>query len=189
MDDLSFPAPESDAQRSSDFGGEAISADRDADLRPLETAPQLLAGALVAALDPAGLPRRLAALVAAATSAEQVLIWAADDLGSVQLGTPLVLSTSDLDAARKRASRVLKQGKPVREQLPGGLAVTLPLGLEPLGALEARFGSGTQANNGELAALQPLAISSWSWSERRRSSPSAVRPCRSSRSSRCSTPP
>jgi serine phosphatase RsbU (regulator of sigma subunit) len=157
VDDLSFPAPESDAQRSSDFGGEAMSADSDADLRPLETAPQLLAGALVAALDPAGLPRRLAALVAAATSAEQVLIWAADDLGSVQLGTPLVLSTSDLDAARKRASRVLKQGKPVREQLPGGLAVTLPLGLEPLGALEARFGSGTQANNGELEALQTLA--------------------------------
>ena len=129
----------------------------DGDLRPPETAQQLLAGALVVALDYSGLPRRLAALVAAATRAEQVLLWLGDHPDTVQLGTSAVLSSSDLDAARERAGRVREQGKPLREHLPGALAVTLPLGLEPLGVLEARFSEEMQTTEGELEALQTLA--------------------------------
>ena len=129
----------------------------DGDLRPPETAQQLLAGALVVALDYSGLPRRLAALVAAATRAEQVLLWLGDHPDTVQLGTSAVLSPSDLDAARERAGRVREQGKPLREHLPGALAVTLPLGLEPLGVLEARFSEEMQTTEGELEALQTLA--------------------------------
>lgn len=111
----------------------------------------------MAALDPSGLPQRLAALVVAATSAEQVLLWLGEHPHSVQLGTPAALSPSDLDAARERATRVLEQGKPLREQLPGALAVTLPLGLASLGVLEARFDEAAHPSEGELEALQTLA--------------------------------
>ncbi len=127
------------------------------DLASSESAQQLLADALVAALDSDGLPRRLAVLVAAATRAEQVLLWLGDHPDGVQLGTSFVLSAADLEAARERAIRVREQGRPLREQLPGTLVVTLPIGLEPLGVLEARFNEGTQISEGELGALQTLA--------------------------------
>ena len=156
MSDLSFPAPGPGAQHS--FSSDrAAPADRDRDLRSPEAAQQLLADALVVALDSSGLPRRLAGLVAAATRAEQVLLWLGDQADAVQLGTPAVLSPSELDAARVRAHRVREQGRPLREQLPGTLAVALPLGLEPLGVLEARFSEGTQTSERELEALRTLA--------------------------------
>ncbi len=122
-----------------------------------EAAQQLLADALVVALDSDGLPRRLAVLVAAATKAEQVLLWLGDDPKGVQPGTSAVLSSSDLEAARKRAKRVLEQGKALREELPGSLAVTLPLGLEPFGVIEARFSEQAQTSEAELEVLQKLA--------------------------------
>ncbi|MGC9974374.1 MAG: hypothetical protein ABSC36_03140, partial [Gaiellaceae bacterium] len=103
MDDLVLPAPESAAQPSSDREEEAIVADNDKDLSSLDTSQRLLADALVAALDRSGLPRRLATFVAAATSAEQVLLWLSDQPGTPYLGTPEELSPSDLAAARKRA--------------------------------------------------------------------------------------
>jgi serine phosphatase RsbU (regulator of sigma subunit) len=146
VDDLSFPAPDA----------AATTPDGDGDLGSSETAQQLLAGALVATLDSSGLPKRLAALVAAATGAEQVLLWP-DGSDTVQLGTPAALSSSELDAARERAARVREQGKPVREQLSGAEAVALPLGLEPLGVLEARFSDETRLTGGGLDALQTLA--------------------------------
>jgi len=156
VSDLSFPAPGPGAQHSSS-SDRAAPADRDRDLRSPEAAQQLLADALVVALDSSGLPRRLAGLVAAATRAEQVLLWLGDQADAVQLGTPAVLSPSELDAARVRANRVREQGRPLREQLPGTLAVALPLGLEPLGVLEARFSEGTQTSERELEALRTLA--------------------------------
>ena len=156
MDDLPFRSSELHAQSSSDSLEEPRSADGDGDPHSLETAPQLLAGALVAPLDPSGLPHRLAALVAAATGAEQVLLWLGDHPNSVQLGTPVVLSSSDLDAARERARRALEQGKPLREKLPAALVVAMPLGLVPLGVLEARFKERTQIGDGEIEALQML---------------------------------
>jgi len=67
---------------------------------------------------PTGCRDRLAVFVAAATSAEQVLLWPSDDPDGVQLGTPAVLAPSDLNAARERAKRVLEQGKALREELP-----------------------------------------------------------------------
>lgn len=157
MDDLVFPAPEPRAQPSPNHGEEAIIVGSNDGLSSLETSQQLLADALVAPLDPSGLPRRLAALVAAATSAEQVLLWLGDDPETAHLGTPAVLSPSDLAAARKRAERVLEQGKPLCERLPGALAFALPLGLEPLGVLEARFGEGKDVSESELDILQTLA--------------------------------
>lgn len=157
MSDSRFSAPEPSAQPSSASDREAMAADGDGKLRPLEEARQLLADALVAALDPSGLPRRLAVLVAAATRAEQVLIWLSDDPETVQLETPAVLAPFDLDAARERAKRVLEQGKALREELPGSLVITLPLGLEPLGVLEASFNQEAQTGEGELEALRTLA--------------------------------
>jgi len=156
VSDLSFPAPEPGAQPSSS-SDRAAPADRGKDLLSPQTAQQLLADALVVALDYGGLPRRLAALVAAATRAKQVLLWLGDHGDAVQLGTPAVLSASELDAARVRADRVRERGRPLREQLPGMLAVTLPLGLEPFGVLEARFGEETQTSEREIEALQTLA--------------------------------
>jgi serine phosphatase RsbU (regulator of sigma subunit) len=157
VDDLLSPAPEPDAQPSLDRGKEAIVASRDDGLSLLETSRQLLADALVATLDFNGLPRRLAALVAAATGAEQVLLWLGDHPETAHLGTPAVISSSDLAVARERAEHVLEQGKPLRERLPAALSFALPLGLEPLGVLEARFGEGKEVSESELEALQTLA--------------------------------
>ena len=157
MNDPSFPAPGLGAQPSSSPDGATAAEERNGDRRPSAAAAQLLADALVAPLDPAGLPRRLAALVAAATSAEQVLLWLGDDPDSVQLGTSAAVSSSELDAARERAGRVREQGRQIRERLPGALVVTLPLGFEPLGVLEARFSQEAQTSEAELEALQTLA--------------------------------
>lgn len=157
MNDLVFPAPDPGSQSSPDRGKEAIVVGSKEDLSSLEISQQLLADALVAALDPSGLPRRLAALVAAVTNAEQVLIWLSDHPETAHLGTPAVISPSDLAAARERAERVLEQEKPLREQLPEALAFAIPLGLEPLGVLEARFSEGKETSESELEALQTLA--------------------------------
>jgi serine phosphatase RsbU (regulator of sigma subunit) len=157
VNDPSFPAPGLGAQSSSSPDGAAAAEDGNGDRRPPETDAQLLADALVAALDSDGLPRRLAALVAAATRAEQVLLWLGGDPEPVQFGPSAALSPSDLDAARERAGGVREQGRQLREQLSGALVVTLPLGLEPLGVLEARFGEEVQTSEAELEALQTLA--------------------------------
>ena len=157
MSDPCVPTPEPSAQPSSISDRETTVEDGEGELRPLAASRQLLADALVAALDSDGLPRRLAVFVAAATSAEQVLLWLSDDPDGVQLGTPAVLAPSDLNAARERAKRVLEQGKALREELPGTLTITLPLGLEPFGVLEARFNEQAQTGEGELEALQTLA--------------------------------
>jgi serine phosphatase RsbU (regulator of sigma subunit) len=157
VSDPCVPTPEPSAQPSSISDRETTVEDGEGELRPLAASRQLLADALVAALDSDGLPRRLAVFVAAATSAEQVLLWLSDDPDGVQLGTPAVLAPSDLNAARERAKRVLEQGKALREELPGTLTITLPLGLEPFGVLEARFNEQAQTGEGELEALQTLA--------------------------------
>jgi serine phosphatase RsbU (regulator of sigma subunit) len=117
----------------------------------------LLADALVAGLDPSELPQRLAVLVAAATGATQVLLWLGEHPESPQTGTPEALSTLDLDEARARAARVLEQRKPMHERPAGAHVYTLPVGLEPVGVLEVRFGEGKQTSRGESEALQTLA--------------------------------
>ena len=157
MSDPSFPGPEPVAQPPTARDGAAVAANGGEDKMRAEVVAQLLADALVAALDYDGLPRRLAALVAAATRAEQVLLWPGDPAEPAQLGTSAVLSSSDLDAARERAARVREQGRPLREQLPGGLVVALPLGLEPLGVMEARFGEEAHASEAQIQILQTLA--------------------------------
>lgn len=156
MSDSRSTAPEPSAQLTSAHQAATVTNGAGGRHSP-EAAQQLLADALVVALDSDGLPRRLAALVAAATKAEQVLLWLGDDPEGVRLGTSAVLSSSDLAAARKRAKRVLEQGKALREELPGSLAVTLPLGLEPLGVMEARFSEQAQTSEAELEVLQKLA--------------------------------
>ena len=156
MSDSRFTAPEPGAQPASADRAATVT-NGEGSRRSPEAAQKLLADALVVALDSDGLPRRLAVLVAAATKAEQVLLWLGDDPEGVQLGTSAVLSSSDLKAARKRAKRVREQGKALREELPGSLAVTLPLGLEPLGVLEAWFGEQAQTSESELEVLQTLA--------------------------------
>ena len=156
MSDSRFTAPEPGAQPASADRAATVT-NGEGSRRSPEAAQKLLADALVVALDSDGLPRRLAVLVAAATKAEQVLLWLGDDPEGVQLGTSAVISSSDLEAARKRAKRVREQGKALREELPGSLAVTLPLGLDPLGVLEARFSEQAQTSEGELEVLQTLA--------------------------------
>ena len=156
MSDSRSTAPEPSAQPASADRAATVT-NGEGSRRSPEAAQKLLADALVVALDSDGLPRRLAVLVAAATKAEQVLLWLGDDPEGVQLGTSAVLSSSDLKAARKRAKRVREQGKALREELPGSLAVTLPLGLEPLGVLEAWFGEQAQTSESELEVLQTLA--------------------------------
>lgn len=156
MSDSRSTAPEPSAQPASADRAATVT-NGEGSRRSPEAAQKLLADALVVALDSDGLPRRLAVLVAAATKAEQVLLWLGDDPEGVQLGTSAVLSSSDLEAARKRAKRVREQGKALREELPGSLAVTLPLGLEPLGVLEAWFGEQAQTSESELEVLQTLA--------------------------------
>src|SRR5664280_1895400 len=148
VNDPSFPAPGLGARPSASPDGATAAEERNGDRRPSGAAAQLLADALVAPLDSAGLPRRLAALVAAATSA---------DPDAVQLGTSAAVSSSELDAARERAGRVREQGRQIRERLSGALVVTLPLGFEPLGVLEARFSQEAQTSEAELEALQTLA--------------------------------
>jgi serine phosphatase RsbU (regulator of sigma subunit) len=157
VDDLVLPAPEPAAQPSSDREEEAVVADRDKDLSSLDASQRLLADALVAALDRSGLPRRLATFVAAATSAEQTLLWLSDHPETAFLGTPGELSPADLAAARERAERVLAQGVPLRERLAGALTVDLPLGLDPIGVIEARFGEGKEVSERELDTLQTIA--------------------------------
>ena len=157
MDDLLSPAPEPGAQPSSERADEAPAAVGNDGSSSLEISRQLLADALVAPLDPGGLPRRLAALVTAATSAEQVLLWLRADPDTAHLGTPVVLSPSDLAGVRERAERVLEQGTSLCERLPEALVFVLPLGLEPLGVLEARFGQGAEVSGSELEALQTFA--------------------------------
>ena len=156
MSDSRSTAPEPSAQPASADRAATVT-NGEGSRRSPEAAQKLLADALVVALDSDGLPRRLAVLVAAATKAEQVLLWLGDDPEGVQLGTSAVLSSSDLKAARKRAKRVREQGKALREELPGSLAVTLPLGLDPLGVLEAWFGEQAQTSESELEVLQTLA--------------------------------
>jgi len=156
VSDSRSTAPEPSAQPASADRAATVT-NGEGSRRSPEAAQKLLADALVVALDSDGLPRRLAVLVAAATKAEQVLLWLGDDPEGVQLGTSAVLSSSDLKAARKRAKRVREQGKALREELPGSLAVTLPLGLEPLGVLEAWFGEQAQTSESELEVLQTLA--------------------------------
>ncbi|MGA9761500.1 MAG: SpoIIE family protein phosphatase [Gaiellaceae bacterium] len=157
MSDPSLPAPEPTAQPSLASSGAAAVTNGGGEHKPAKAAAQLLADALVAGLDPDGLPRRLGTLVAAATSAQQVLLWLGDHGEPAQLGTSAVLSSSDLDAARERATRVREQGRPLREQLSGGLAVAFPLGLEPLGVMEARFSEEAHTSEAELQIVQTLA--------------------------------
>jgi len=147
VSDHSIPAPEPVARPAA---GDGVA-------RSSEPAQQLLADALVAALDTDGLPRRLAALVAVATGAEQVLLWLGDDPGVVQFGTAAALPASDLDAARERADRARRQGAPQSERLDGMLTLTIPLGRRSLDVLEARFGAAEHTAGGELDSLQMLA--------------------------------
>ena len=99
----------------------------------------------------------MATFVAAATSAEQILLWLSDDPETAFLGTPEELAPADLVAARERAERVLAQGMPLRERLAGALTVDLPLGLDPIGVIEARFGEGKEVSERELDTLQTIA--------------------------------
>ncbi|MHB8060479.1 MAG: SpoIIE family protein phosphatase, partial [Gaiellaceae bacterium] len=157
MSDSRLPAPEPSARSAPTTGREATTTDGGRKPNPASGAQQLLADALVVGLGSNALPRRLAMLVAAATGAQQVLIRLSDDLDGVRFGTAAVLTPSDLDAARERAERVLEQGRGLREQFSGSLVVTLPLGLEPLGVLEARFDEAAQTGEADLEALQTLA--------------------------------
>ena len=103
MDDPSAAASQPEAKPSTDPGEETPTADGSGDRRPFETPQRMLADALVVGLDPGGLPRRFASLVAAATGAAQVLLWLGEQPEAAQSGANEVLSQSDLDAARARA--------------------------------------------------------------------------------------
>jgi len=157
VDDPSAAASQLEAKPSTDLGEETPTADGSGDRRPLETPQRMLADALVVGLDPDGLPRRFASLVAAATGAAQVLLWLGEQPEAAQSGANEVLSQSDLDAARARAERVFEQRRPLHESLPEARVYTLPVGLEPRGVLEARFDDGAQTSEDELDALQTLA--------------------------------
>jgi serine phosphatase RsbU (regulator of sigma subunit) len=122
-----------------------------------ETVEQLLVEALVATLDPEGLPRRLASLVAAVIGAEQVILWLGGRAETALLGTTAPLSAAELAAARERAERALENGQLLHEQSAAAVTVTLPLMIAPRGVLEARFGESRQFGESELPALERLA--------------------------------
>jgi serine phosphatase RsbU (regulator of sigma subunit) len=117
---------------------------------------RVLSDTLVATLDPEGLPRRLAALVATATGAEQVLLWFGDHPDTPLYGTTVALSRAELTSARERAERALEQQKLQREDGKRVTALAIPLGLETLGALEARFGGRRRLSEAELATVGTL---------------------------------
>lgn len=118
---------------------------------------RLLLDALVATLDPEGLPRRLANLVAIATGADQVLLWLGDRPENALLGTSEAVSQEELSLARARAERVLERAQPIRESANGTTILALPLGLERRGVIEARFGERRALEDAELGALETLA--------------------------------
>jgi sigma-B regulation protein RsbU (phosphoserine phosphatase) len=133
----------------------AVPPDTGAGSPPLPALERLLADALVAAVDLDDMPRRLAVLVAEAIGAERVMFWFADRPDAVV--TPAALAPVDLTSVRERAERALEQRELLLERLSDGFAVALPLGLEPFGALEARFRRETEPSRGELETLQTLA--------------------------------
>jgi serine phosphatase RsbU (regulator of sigma subunit) len=134
--------------------GPIASADNDGG--SFETVEPLLVEALVATLDPEGLPRRLASLVAVAIGAEQVILWLGGRAETALLGTTAPLSAAELAAARERAERALEQGQLLREQSAAAVTVTLPLMIAPRGVLEARFGESRRFGESELPALERL---------------------------------
>lgn len=124
--------------------------------RPRES-ERLLLDALVATLDPESLPDRLAYLVAAATGAEQVLLWMGEEPQRPLLGTAKPVPADELAGALDRAERVLERAQPIRERIDGQTVLTLPLGLERRGVVEAQFGALRELDEAELAALEALA--------------------------------
>jgi serine phosphatase RsbU (regulator of sigma subunit) len=154
--DGSRPSAVEPGKGSSQSGKLGPIASAEEDRGSFETVEQLLVEALVVTLDPEGLPRRLASLVAEAIGARQVLLWLGGRAETALLGTTAPLSAAELTAARKRAERVLERGQLLREQSARKVTVTLPLMITPRGALEARFDEPTRFGESELPALERL---------------------------------
>jgi serine phosphatase RsbU (regulator of sigma subunit) len=148
VSELEPPASEADAASASTLASTGS--------RTMHALECLLGDALVAAVDLEEMPRRLAALVAEAAGAEQVLFWFRDRPERV-ISTPVELDESEIASVRERAERVLEERSSLLERLPGGFTLAIPLGMEAFAVFETRFEGRREPDADEREALEVLA--------------------------------
>jgi serine phosphatase RsbU (regulator of sigma subunit) len=120
---------------------------------PLGSPLELVGEALATVLGGEQPKQRVAALAADVTGAERALLWLRRGQGLDLAASYREPGESELVAARLRAERTLRRGRPLQRRVADSLEIVLPLRLEPVGALEFDFRGRLAVSDSEIAAL------------------------------------